>query len=255
MSLGYYQLPRKEHNFSWVDHPLYRTWHQMRRRCYRPKEVGYVNYGGRGISVCDEWKYNFECFVGDMGAKPSKNHSLDRINNEMGYSKDNCRWATRTEQNRNKRVYKTNSTGHSGILLTKSGTYQARTEYGKVILGCFKTLDEALLAQKEVRKNESPRVNNTTGAKGVTFVHGMFQVRKLINGERVYLGACSTIEEAKALYLLGKVKQVRNVSTTGVSGINHKGNKYIVRKTENGKRIYIGAFNTLDEAKEALGGT
>jgi hypothetical protein len=80
----------------------YKTWSGMITRCTNPNSDSYANYGGRGIGVCDEWR-SFENFLRDMGSRPSRNHSLDRIKNELGYSKGNCRWATKTEQARNRR--------------------------------------------------------------------------------------------------------------------------------------------------------
>ncbi len=74
----------------------------MRDRCENKNNKAYHRYGGRGISVCTRWK-KFKNFYADMGLKPTKKHSLERINNNKGYSKKNCRWATQTEQCRNKR--------------------------------------------------------------------------------------------------------------------------------------------------------
>lgn len=83
-------------------HPLYNTWRGMHERCRRKRSISYNNYGGRGISICERW-YKFQNFVDDMGEKPSKNHELDRINNDGNYCPENCRWATPLEQNRNSR--------------------------------------------------------------------------------------------------------------------------------------------------------
>lgn len=80
----------------------YRSWSSMFPRCTNPKNRYYHNYGGAGISICPEWN-DFTVFLADMGIKPSDDHSLDRIDNSLGYFKGNCRWATRLEQNRNKR--------------------------------------------------------------------------------------------------------------------------------------------------------
>ena len=85
-----------------TNHPLYVTWCAMRSRCNNPNFVHYHNYGGRGITICPEWG-SFDQFVEDMGPKPSKTHSLDRIDNDLGYSPSNCKWSTRTEQQRNQR--------------------------------------------------------------------------------------------------------------------------------------------------------
>ena len=81
----------------------YRSWQAMIGRATRPSNNQYGNYGGRGITICWQWRNSFEVFMEDMGPKPSPKHSIDRINNEIGYCKDNCRWATRVEQGSNKR--------------------------------------------------------------------------------------------------------------------------------------------------------
>lgn len=79
----------------------YYSWGAMWDRCTDPKNKRYVDYGGRGIAVCEEWKL-FKNFYADMGPKPLGT-SLDRINNELGYTASNCRWATPTEQSNNRR--------------------------------------------------------------------------------------------------------------------------------------------------------
>jgi hypothetical protein len=84
-------------------HPLFTVWNNMIRRCYDPSNNAYHNYGGRGITVCDRWKASFANFYADMGERPTPKHTLDRINNNLGYSRDNCRWATPKEQTRNTR--------------------------------------------------------------------------------------------------------------------------------------------------------
>lgn len=81
----------------------YRTWRKMKSRCYNPNDPKYPNYGGRGIILCERWAKSFENFIYDMGRKPSKAHSIDRIDNDGIYESKNCRWATIRVQNRNKR--------------------------------------------------------------------------------------------------------------------------------------------------------
>jgi hypothetical protein len=83
--------------------PEYNSWYSMIRRCTDPNHESYNDYGGRGITVCARWLNSFEAFYEDMGPRSSLNHSLDRKENDKGYYKDNCRWATNLEQNNNLR--------------------------------------------------------------------------------------------------------------------------------------------------------
>lgn len=89
----------------------YRIWGGMKERCYRPKRKGYECYGGRGIKMCDAWRDDFLCFYLDMGPAPP-GLSIDRINNDGNYEPGNCRWATYTVQNNNKRPPYSVTEGH-----------------------------------------------------------------------------------------------------------------------------------------------
>jgi len=81
--------------------PEYRSWIEMRRRCTNNNRAEYKNYGGRGITICQEWN-KFSVFLKDMGQRPL-DHTLDRIDNNGNYEPTNCRWADIAQQNQNKR--------------------------------------------------------------------------------------------------------------------------------------------------------
>ena len=82
--------------------PEYRSWRGMFSRCCTQKNPKYPTYGGRGIAVCKRWR-KFTNFISDMGFRPTSGHSIDRINNDGNYEPSNCRWATRGQQQLNKR--------------------------------------------------------------------------------------------------------------------------------------------------------
>lgn len=78
------------------------VWNSMIQRCTNPKHKAYKDYGGRGITICEEWLNSYEDFYRDMGKKP-EGLEIDRIHNDFGYSKDNCRWTTRSINMQNTR--------------------------------------------------------------------------------------------------------------------------------------------------------
>jgi len=111
--------------------PEYVSWCEMKTRCLNKNRKQWSDYGGRGISICDRWLYSFQNFVADMGPKPTKHHTLDRIENDKGYSPDNCKWSTRLEQNRNRRT---------DILYTFNGKTLNRVEWAKLYNMSYFTL-------------------------------------------------------------------------------------------------------------------
>lgn len=87
----------------WTQHRgTYQSWQDMKNRCYNPRAQQYKNYGARGIFVCERWLQSFANFLTDMGDRP-EGLTLDRKDNDAGYSHENCRWASRAEQRRNQR--------------------------------------------------------------------------------------------------------------------------------------------------------
>ena len=91
--------------------PTFRSWADMRTRCFNPNIKKFKNHGGRGITICDRWD-DFQNFLSDMGERPS-GLTLDRIDNDGNYEPGNCRWATWSQQNKNRRKFKRSHTTQS----------------------------------------------------------------------------------------------------------------------------------------------
>lgn len=126
--------------------PEYIAWCGIKNRCLNKKNPKYPSYGGRGITICDRWleKPNgFANFLKDLGKKPSKKYSIDRINNDGPYSPKNCRWATPKEQANNRRPMPMNPKRNNNIYITWNIETHTIAEWGRRL-----NLSDSMLYQR-----------------------------------------------------------------------------------------------------------
>lgn len=145
--------------------PLYSVWKSMKSRCNNTNNSAYHRYGERGITVCERWQNNFHIFVSDMGERPS-GYTLERIDNNLGYSPENCKWATRKEQQLNR---------HNTVFVIIEGIKYKAAEIAKITglktdsiidrASNNLTLNQILNPEKRVFKEGLALGGNANGAK------------------------------------------------------------------------------------------
>ena len=127
--------------------PEYRIWLNMVQRCTNPRNPGWPNYGGRGITLCERWR-QFENFYADMGPRPSVRHSIERDDNDGPYAKENCRWATRVEQANNRR---------DNLRLTVGGRTQTAAQWERELGLTLNSISRRVAAGMSATQAIDPR--------------------------------------------------------------------------------------------------
>jgi hypothetical protein len=134
-------------------HPLYKVWDCMKQRCYYENAINYHLYGGRGILICDEWRYDFGCFYDwSINNGYKKDLVIDRVNNDGNYEPSNCQFITQKENNAigKKRMPRTNTSGYVGVNYhIRQKKYQAsiRNNEKTIHLGTFEDINKAVEAR------------------------------------------------------------------------------------------------------------
>lgn len=147
---------------------IYGVWEAMHQRCNNKNDKNYHHYGGRGISICEEWK-TFEGFFHEMGWPP-EGMTLERIDVNAGYSKSNCIWGSRTLQALNQRTRKTNTSGHVGVYPYKDGMRWVASITVRGIrqrLGLFDRFEDAVACRRDAFKAAVQAEHGTNIAGGL----------------------------------------------------------------------------------------
>lgn len=182
----------------------YRCWQDMKQRCLNPNAQAYKDYGARGITVCDLWKDSFDNFLADMGEAP-EGMSLDRIENDRGYSPDNCRWATQKQQNRN----------HRGcVFIEYQGRRMTIVEWSELTGISAKTLHARYakgwgiddIFRIEKTRPVKAKKDNKSGLIGASKYRNKWKSQIKIDNKVCYLGLFETAKQAHEDYMAARAK-------------------------------------------------
>lgn len=280
----YHQRGELVHGFTVEMHPLYDTWGGMLARCCDTNHPSFPNYGGRGVSVCERW-YHFKNFALDMGLKPHHDLTLERMDVNGNYELSNCCWETRSNQCVNRRRFKNNTSGATGVEKTrycwKASFHYENVDYN---LGRFMSKSEAIEFRAKfvetfflegrdsavaLLPEEPVWLTSKTGERGIREgKNGTYITRCTVEGERLLIGCFKTLREAvvaRRSFLdlseeIGLEEAKKSLptdrpnsrSTTGAKGISlKKDGQYHLRAYVGGVRKYIGRYKTIEEAKNA----
>ena len=214
--MSYHKRNKLINGYRTIDHPLYSVYNNMKARCCTPSNISYEHYGARNITIAPEWN-TFEKFANDMYPTWDEEYTLDRIDNNKNYYKNNCRWTNHTNQCLNRRAFKNSQTQYTGVTPHPHTPNRYNVQYNEYNVryklgGTFSTIKKANRAR-------------------LKFIHLLHT------------------DKNKALKMLER--PARYDSSTQIKGISkNQKNKYMVRCTVNKKRIYIGEYPTLEIAKE-----
>lgn len=148
--VNYTKVPQEHHGMEGT--PEYKVWCGIKRRCLNENDPSYANYGGRGVTICDEWLHSFKAFYDYIGKRPSAFYSIDRIDNNKGYEPNNVRWATKQQQSINRATKSDNSSGCKGVSFYKNtGKWVASitVHRKRIALGYFTDKTDAIKARKQ----------------------------------------------------------------------------------------------------------
>ncbi len=147
-SCGCYQVNLKTSHDLYY-HPLYAVWNSMMQRCYNEKQEAYINYGGRGIGVSDDWQ-QVENFIRDMEPSYQAGLTIDRIDVNGDYCLENCRWSDNSQQGFNRRRPANNKSGKTGVAFIREKWQAYIYKDGKkILLGNYSVLQDAIEAREK----------------------------------------------------------------------------------------------------------
>jgi hypothetical protein len=169
----------------YTKHELYTTWRMMNYRCYSDVHKSFNSYGGSGITVCEQWRWDNPLglvnFIRDMGSRPEK-HTVDRIDPYGNYELSNCRWADKRTQQNNFKDESFSNTGQTGVVINKRGKFEARITLHEIMvsINCYESFEEAVAARKQALEWKMSYGDD----KALELINS--QIIKLINGKRPY---------------------------------------------------------------------